>query len=69
MGIENQLNRARALIENEGDPVTYHGVHWFYLRKKTTAVKRALVILEEAGMVERWSSVSPDLVRLKGEAE
>ena len=63
MGAEIELRRARTLIENEGDPVVYKGVRWYYLRGMKGAVKRAAELLEKNKLLVRWSEKSRDVVR------
>jgi hypothetical protein len=63
MGKDIQLERARTLIENEGDPVVYCGEKWWYLRQMVGAVKRAVELLEKNKLLVRWSEKSRDVVR------
>ena len=63
MGKEVELRRARTLIENEGDPVVYHGLKWYHLRKMEGAVKRAVDLLEKDKLIVRWSKKTKDVVR------
>ena len=62
----NQLLRARQLIENEGEAVTYHGVKWFYFRKYYGWTQKAVRLLEREGKLVRWSKKTPRLVRFVG---
>ena len=59
----NQLLRARQLIENEGDPVMYHGEKWWYLRNYSGWTQKAVRLLEREGKLVRWSKNTPRLVR------
>ena len=60
---KKRLEQARTLIENYGEPVLYRGVRWYYLRKMTPWVKRALADLTAARKIGRWSRQTPNVVR------
>lgn len=64
MSLSSRLARARQLIENEGEAVTYHGVKWFYLRKYYGWTQNAVRVLEREGKLVRWSKKTPRLVRM-----
>jgi len=64
MGTANKIRRAQTLIENEGDPVTYRGVRWFYLRTMTEGLRRSVKVLEAAGKLKRWSEKTPSVVQI-----
>lgn len=66
MPIRNQLDRARQLIENEGDSVIYRGEQWFYLRRYYAWTQDAVRLLEREGKLVRWSEKTPRLVKLVG---
>ena len=63
MGKDIQLERARTLILNEGDPVVYRGVKWYYLRRMKGAVLRGVELLEKKKQLVRWSEKTPSVVR------
>ncbi len=60
-----EIRRAKCLIENVGDPVTYRGIKWFYLRKPDATIGRAVKMLEDVGLLKRWSKKTPNVVRFK----
>lgn len=64
MPTRNQLDRARQLIENEGESVVYREVQWWYLRKWYVWTRDAVRLLEREGKLVRWSEKTPRLVRL-----
>lgn len=67
MGKLREMARARTLIVNEGDRVTYKGTDWFYLHpnEMESVVSRAVALLEKHRKLVRWSKKTPGLVRFR----
>ena len=65
MGKESKkVERARLLLKSAGDPVLYRGVRWYYFRTMSPWVKRAVVELEKAGKLKRWSDKTKNVVQI-----
>jgi hypothetical protein len=62
--IELSIAEATAQIHAVGDPVSYRGCLWYLIRRKEERTEAAIKILDEAGLLERWSKKTPNLVRV-----
>lgn len=60
------IDNAISYIQTIGDPVTYRGKRWYLIRRENSFTTAALIALHDAELLERWSSKTPNLVRIIG---